>query len=465
MASMLGERQTMAHTDVGAGLQGIEATGITLLKKAPNAMTTAHPFIPLSNDPPFRVLCIAGWWPDDEGLSGIFIKEHVLAIASRCAVEVAFLEVCKSPWTWPTFSHATSMESDIPVHRVLVKTPLRRCGSQELLVRRAFTRLFRALRTKHRFDLVHIHVRTEVTEQVISIAEKMGLPVVVTEHNSFYHLGIRSLPQNEENRIRQHIRKWFTSANIAAVMPVSEDLANVLSNEFNVEPGLITVVPNVAHAAFKPGPRSQQPPFRMVLAAVWRPPKDHAVFIEALAALPRELRTACRVDWVGYGPDMEVIKARCHIELPDVDIHFPGKLDKPALAELMQKAHLFVLPTKADNLPCVVLESHCCGTPVVSMAVNGLPEMVDGTNGMLVPPNAPLAMAEALAHCIRTPNQFDHHVIAEKARSRYSSEAVANAIIGIYGKVMTTWSKDRSSASRTTAFQADDNAQRNLDSR
>jgi glycosyltransferase involved in cell wall biosynthesis len=414
-------------------------------------MTIATPHMVGVKGQPLRVLCIAGWWPDDEGLSGIFIKEHVLAIAGHCAVEVAFLEVRKSPWRWPAFSYATTMESGVPVHRVLVKTPLRRSGSQDLLVRRAFLQLFRALRAKERFDLLHIHVRTEVTEQVLALAEKMGLPVVVTEHNSFYHLGIRSLPGNEQVRERRHIQQWFASPTIAAVMPVSQDLADVLSNDFCVGPERITVIPNVAHAAFIPGVRTVPPPFRIVLAAVWRPPKDHAVFIEAMAELPGELRKACRVDWVGYGPDMELIQARCRNELQDIDIHFPGKLDKPALALLMQQAHVFILPTKADNLPCVVLESHCCGTPVISMAVNGLPEMVDGSNGILVPPNEPLALAEALVHCIRTPHQFDHHAIADKAHSKYSAEAVASAIIAVYAKVLTTWSEGLASASGPAA--------------
>ena len=47
-------------------------------------------------------------------------------------------------------------------------------------------------------------------------------------------------------------------------------------------------------------------------------------------------------------------------------------------------ADLFVLPTRADNLPSSVLESLACGTPIVSFRVGGVPEEIDeGETGYL----------------------------------------------------------------------------------
>jgi glycosyltransferase involved in cell wall biosynthesis len=195
------------------------------------------------------------------------------------------------------------------------------------------------------------------------------------------------------------------------------------------------VIPNIAAPVFRPGRPPDEGPFRIVLAALWRPPKDHDVFIKALERMPAERLANCRIDWVGSGPDMDRIVHRCRAALPGADIRFPGLLPKEALAELMRSAHVFILPTTADNLPCVVLESLCCGTPVISMAVNGLPELIDASNGILVPPSDPAALAEAMLRCITQPGAFDRKAIAEAARKCYSADAVRAAILHVYSEI------------------------------
>ena len=49
-----------------------------------------------------------------------------------------------------------------------------------------------------------------------------------------------------------------------------------------------------------------------------------------------------------------------------------------------------VLPSVWENLPHAAVEALAVGTPVVSTAVGGVPEVVhDGENGLLVAPNDP----------------------------------------------------------------------------
>ncbi len=60
-------------------------------------------------------------------------------------------------------------------------------------------------------------------------------------------------------------------------------------------------------------------------------------------------------------------------------------------------ARAAVLSSAWENLPHAAVEALAVGTPVVSTAVGGVPEVVhDGENGLLVPPNDPAALAGAL---------------------------------------------------------------------
>jgi len=77
-----------------------------------------------------------------------------------------------------------------------------------------------------------------------------------------------------------------------------------------------------------------------------------------------------------------------------------GQIDNERLMSFaLSAADLFVLPTRADNLPNVILEAMACGIPVVSFNVGGVPDMVrPGQTGLLAPPED----VAALRHAIET---------------------------------------------------------------
>jgi glycosyltransferase involved in cell wall biosynthesis len=64
---------------------------------------------------------------------------------------------------------------------------------------------------------------------------------------------------------------------------------------------------------------------------------------------------------------------------------------------LLERADVFVLPSYAEGLPYALLESMAAGVPVIATRVGGIPELVaHGSNGLLVEPQAPQAIAVAI---------------------------------------------------------------------
>jgi glycosyltransferase involved in cell wall biosynthesis len=117
-------------------------------------------------------------------------------------------------------------------------------------------------------------------------------------------------------------------------------------------------------------------------------------------------------------------------------VTFHGSQPKSVIAETMRAADLFVLPSRFDNLPCVVVEALASGLPVVSTTVGGIPELVDDERGRLVPPDDPPALADALQYMLENLEAFDRRAIGDAARDSYSLEVVGEQLSGIYDSVL-----------------------------
>ena len=64
---------------------------------------------------------------------------------------------------------------------------------------------------------------------------------------------------------------------------------------------------------------------------------------------------------------------------------------------VFQEAEVIVLPSRSEGFGRVLLEAACLGKPVVASRIGGIPEVVvDGKTGILIPPDNPYALAEAL---------------------------------------------------------------------
>jgi colanic acid/amylovoran biosynthesis glycosyltransferase len=61
-----------------------------------------------------------------------------------------------------------------------------------------------------------------------------------------------------------------------------------------------------------------------------------------------------------------------------------------------------------EGLPVSLVEALACGLPVVTTPMTGIPEVVEHErNGLLVPPNDPHALADAMERLIRDRHLYD----------------------------------------------------------
>jgi glycosyltransferase involved in cell wall biosynthesis len=114
-------------------------------------------------------------------------------------------------------------------------------------------------------------------------------------------------------------------------------------------------------------------------------------------AVVRAAGTQVHLDIVGDGPErLQILSRIADLELQDC-IHLHGALAGNGVRDVLASCHGFVLPSFAEGLPVVLMEALAMGRPVITTAINGIPELVrTGDNGWLIPSGDAAALAEAI---------------------------------------------------------------------
>jgi glycosyltransferase involved in cell wall biosynthesis len=96
---------------------------------------------------------------------------------------------------------------------------------------------------------------------------------------------------------------------------------------------------------------------------------------------------------------------------------------RQAFNSLLHGADLFVLPSRWEALPIVIVEAFQAGCPVIATDVGGVADLVDESVGRLVPSNAPDPLANAILSLLSDPVGLRRR--GEEARTRACDPALA----------------------------------------
>jgi glycosyltransferase involved in cell wall biosynthesis len=118
----------------------------------------------------------------------------------------------------------------------------------------------------------------------------------------------------------------------------------------------------------------------------------------------------------------------------DVPINFAGYItDSKTLCKYYSAANAFVLPSREDNLPNVMLEAFACGLPVIGFPVGGIKEhVIDGCTGYLADEVSSIALKNTLEKFLSDPKQFDVDKIRNYAKSHFNTDTIVQQYKQVY---------------------------------
>ncbi len=158
--------------------------------------------------------------------------------------------------------------------------------------------------------------------------------------------------------------------------------------------------------------------------------------IEALAVLHSEGELAPRLVIVGSGCQYDKLAGMVELYGLNRHVAFYGTL--PA-REAFALGAVVVAPSRAESLPYIVLEAIAAGKTLIATDVGGNSEILGPLRDRLIPPDQPLALAEAMRAALkREPAEAsaERAVLSDYVARHFSARTMADSVLSAYRQAL-----------------------------
>lgn len=284
-------------------------------------------------------------------------------------------------------------------------------------------------------DLVHVH-------EPLTPVVKTDTPMVSTIHTSVIE-DAKQMDQGSLGEFLYSLTARVSSKRIiqsqadrsAQIATVATSVAEELADYYGVDDAVV-VGNGVNPEEFTPDEADDGERYLLYVGRL-----GHRKGIEDLVTAAESVLESndVRLKIVGKGPLRDKLTEMVRERGIEDRVEFLGHVDRDRLVSLYQRATVHVVPSHYEGLPTVLLEAMACGRPVVATAVSGsLDVLVDDTNGVLVPPRSPEAMATALNELLDDPARQERlgRAARETVLAEYTWEAIADEYERLYREAM-----------------------------
>ncbi len=283
-------------------------------------------------------------------------------------------------------------------------------------------------------DIVHSHgYRADVVDA--PAARRAGLAAVTTLHG-FTGGSLR-------NRLYERLQRR-TARHLDGIVVVSEPMRKGVEAS-GVSPDRLHVVRNgwlaTAPLLDRDSARARlgvQPEFRIGWVGRVSREKGPDVLLDALRRLGDE---GFEASVIGDGPLRAALEAQSVTSAPPVRWH--GVIH--GADTLFRAFDVFVLSSRTEGTPMVLLEAMHAGVPIVATRVGGVPDVVGPREALLVPPEDPAALAAAIRAVRDDPGAARARAEAAKQRleREFGAEQWVEAYQRVYRSAMERRRRDR----------------------
>ncbi|MDR0791739.1 MAG: glycosyltransferase [Chitinophagaceae bacterium] len=380
-----------------------------------------------------RTLWLVSWYPSKASpQNGDLIQRQAYAVARFANVHVLYVV----PFTGLekkveiSFIQTGNLTEEIVLYRKKSNHFFGKCFSIYHYLRLYKKQIRHYLKTFGKPDVVHVQVAMRAGLFALWLKKKYHIPYVATERSTMYTTERKDNFRTQNFLFQYYAKEIFKHASL--VLFASDGLGkNIQQMVANVP---YIKIPNVVSDNFHLKKTEEILSFTFIHASTMNELKNPKGIIRAYAAvLSTYNNVLLKMVGVNYEPVQEYAK---ELGIPDNKIVFTGEISNEQVADEMKRAQVFVLFSYSETFCAVVAESLCCGVPVIATNVVGPPELIDNSNGILIPANDEQALVSAMNNMIKNYAHYDREKISERAKALYNYDVVGKKIVEVYQSVI-----------------------------
>lgn len=297
-------------------------------------------------------------------------------------------------------------------------------------------------------DLVHLHVVVSAGIYALFLHFFRHIPFLITEHSSMYRTETGVFKRSNwifKTLVRVCVKQ------AKAVIALSPFYASTmqqhgLKNHFFYVPNVVdtdlfrlknskNLASNAAQIDALPIKNSESKIINLIhVSGLHDPIKNVSGILNAIKKLS-EKRQDFILDIIGDPFEQPPYLALVQTLNIERFVRFHNYLPIDEVAEKMQNARIFVLFSRFEGLPCVILEAMSAGLPVVATETGGISDWVTKASGRLIRSEDETALTESLDFLMTNLSQFNAEKIRSKIVETCSYAAVGQAIVDVYEQV------------------------------
>lgn len=319
------------------------------------------------NNIKMHIIFLAGWYPSRVFLyNGDFIQRHAEAVSLSHKITVIHVVTDNN-----LSQNIEITDNEINGVRTLIAY-VKKSVFKPILFFNAFRKLFSIAGN---FDIIHVNILYPVGIVALFFNKFKGKKYIITEHHTIYHKELRENIGFFRRKLSEYI-----STNAAVLCPVSEHLAGEMI-DFGLTGNYIDV-PNVVDTDLFTAKESRNnSKFSIIHVSNMEPRKRVKDILDIIRDFQDETK-----DFVLYligENSSQYMNYAESLGIEPGNIKFIEQISHQQLADYYRKSDVFILFSESENLPCVILESFSCGTPVISNNVGGISEYFPDDFGFL----------------------------------------------------------------------------------
>jgi glycosyltransferase involved in cell wall biosynthesis len=271
-------------------------------------------------------------------------------------------------------------------------------------------------------EIIHAHNFLYSGLIAKDIYDKYNIPYIITEHSSF--LALNPVFPDCELLIKKAAKDAYT------VTAVSSHFKSILNKKFGFKCRLL---PNLIDESFVVQENTtyrNKEIFNFLSVGNLIELKNHELLLRAFAKNFRGKKCNLKIGGIGHLKN-RLINLSKSLLISD-QVEFLGFLNRSEVRNHMTDSSCFVLTSNFETFGVVLIESLSCGTPVISTRCGGPIDIVDETNGILVPINDVDELSNAMLRVFYGDVKFDSEMLKENVILKFGRMAFLERVSEYY---------------------------------